>query len=169
MVKIDLGCGKRKEPGFIGVDSIAFDGVDHVLDMGSARWPFEDGSVEYARSSHAVEHLTWPERVHFFNELWRVLKPGGQALIVVPHWNSARFYGDPTHKEPLSEWAFLYLDAKWREENAPHAPYVCNFSHTLGYSLHPISQVWNAERNQYAMSWFRDFCQDIHATLTKVG
>ena len=32
--------------------------------------------------SHMLEHLEWPERVHFFNELGRVLKQGGKATII---------------------------------------------------------------------------------------
>lgn len=168
MVKLDLGCGTKKLDGFHGVDVRAFPGVDTVLNLGTQPWPWEDGSVDEAHSSHTVEHLTWPERVHFFNELGRVLKQGGTAKIIVPHWNSARFYGDPTHKEPLSEWFPLYLNKKWRDEQAPHVDYTCDFTHVLGYSLHGESQVRHADFNTFAMSWFKEFCQDIHVTLTKV-
>lgn len=95
-VKLDLGCGKNKKAGFIGVDNISFDGVDVVHDL-RTQWPWEKESVEEVHCSHFLEHLTNAERVHFWNELYRVMKPGAKAQIIVPHWSSGRAYGDPTH------------------------------------------------------------------------
>jgi len=145
MVKIDIGCGKNKKEGFLGVDILPLEGVDKVIDLREP-WPFENSSVDEANCSHFIEHLTnldgkW-ERVKFFNELWRVLKPNAACLLAFPHWNSARYYGDPTHKEPFSEWGFLYLDKQWRDSQAPHTGeianlYNCDFTWQYGYSMHP--------------------------------
>ncbi len=176
MVKIDLGCGKNKKLGFVGVDQIAFPGVDVVTDIADGLWPWEAGEVEEAHASHFVEHLTAQQRVHFYNELWRVLKVGGQATIIVPHWCSNRAYGDPTHQwPPVSEMSFFYLDRKWRAENAPHTDaehwpqgYRCNFTTTWGYGIHPAIQVRNQEFQQFAISFYKEAAQDLHATLTKV-
>ena len=95
-LKLDLGCGKNPKEGFEGVDSRDF-GQPHTLDLRKP-WPWADGSVEEAHSSHFVEHLTGAERIHFVNELHRVLVPGGKAQIIVPHWASCRAYGDLTHQ-----------------------------------------------------------------------
>lgn len=177
-IRIDLGAGKNKRAGFLGVDSIAFEGVDVVCNIGSDRWPWEDGSVEEANCSHTLEHLTnlegkW-ERTHFFNELYRVLKPGAKCLLTIPHWGSQRYYGDPTHKEPFSEFAFYYLDKDWRAANAPHAckehnpnGYDCHFAVTWGYSMHPTLTVRTAEYQNWAMTFLREACQDTIATLVK--
>ena len=97
-MKLDIGCGKNKKEGFTGVDQYAMDGVDVVLNVAKDRWPWEDGSVEEAHCSHFLEHLDATERIHFYNELYRVLKVGGRATIITPHWASNRAYGDPTHK-----------------------------------------------------------------------
>ena len=75
-LKLDIGCGKNKAPGFHGVDSLDFEGVDTVLDVRQTPWPWEDNSVDEVHSSHFVEHLTNPERVKFWNELYRVMKKG---------------------------------------------------------------------------------------------
>src|SRR5688572_13911022 len=99
-IKLDLGCGPNKKEGFLGVDSIKFKGVDVVFDLATGRWPWKDNSVSEAHASHFVEHLDAKERTHFVNELYRVLKPGATAQIIVPHWASQRAYGDPTHKWP---------------------------------------------------------------------
>ena len=123
MVKLDLGCGVHKKEGFVGVDSIAFAGVDVVADL-RTRWPWDDGSVDEVHASHFVEHLTANERTHFCNELFRVLKVGGKATVIVPHWGNHRAYGDPTHQwPPVSEFWFYYLSRAWRVEQGQRATY----------------------------------------------
>ena len=175
-MKIDLGCGPNKKDGFIGVDRIAFDGVDHVCNIGNDALPFGDGVVEEAHASHFVEHLNAGERIQFVNELYRVLQPGGHATIIVPHWNSSRAYGDLTHQwPPVSEFWFYYLKRDWRAGNAPHTDaanwpggYACDFEATWGYSLHPSLVSRNPEFQQFAMGNYKEAVQDLHATLTKV-
>lgn len=168
LLKLDLGCGKNKRSGFIGVDSRAFDGVDQVVDLRGS-WPWGDGTVEEAHASHFVEHLTASDRIHFANELHRVLIPGGKATLVTPYWKSARAYGDLTHQwPPVAEWWFLYLNKGWREQNAPHNDvYTCDFDWTVGYSLHPTVQVRNQEFQQFAVTHYTEAAQDMIATLTK--
>jgi Methyltransferase domain len=195
-IRLDIGCGTQKREGWVGLDAIPFQGVDHVFHIGRDSWPFEDGSVEEAYCSHVLEHLTnlgekW-ERVHFFNELWRVLKLGGQCEIILPHWCSPRYYGDPTHKEPFSEMAWLYLQKKWRQTNAPHDDaemveripgiksdvkaqllkqcYRCDFSMPPGpgFTMHPALIGKHPEHIQTAITFYKDACQDMMNTITKV-
>lgn len=175
-IKLDLGCGTKKKEGHVGVDSRPFDGVDHVFQMGRQTWPFADGTVEEAYCSHALEHLDATERVHFFNELHRVLVPGGKCTIIVPHWASNRAYGDPTHAwPPVSEMAFFYLKREWRMENAPHSDikhwdkgYKCDFDATWGYGLHPTIAQRNQEYQQFAINFYKEAALDMHATVTKI-
>ena len=177
--KLDLGCGPGKKEGFYGVDRIAFPGVDLVLDFGKGSWPWADNSIEEAHSSHTLEHLTnlqekW-ERVTFFNELYRVMKPGGKCSLTIPHWASNRYYGDPTHKEPFSEMGFYYLDKNWRAQNAPHTDiqhnpngYSCHWRCEWGYSMHQSLLARNDEYRQFAMQNYKESCQDIIATMTAI-
>lgn len=169
-LKLDLGCGKNKAQGFTGVDSIAFDGVDLVADLRQP-WPWKDGEVEEVHCSHFVEHLEGTERVHFFNELYRVLKVGGQARIITPHWSHERAYGDPTHKfPPVCSWTYFYLDKGWREVNGPHTGYTCDFGYVLA-GTHDPNDSWVAFRNQETkgvlMSRNINTTTDMIATLTK--
>jgi SAM-dependent methyltransferase len=187
-LKLDLGCGKNKREGFTGVDCRQFEGVDVVVDLRAKMfpvkfdlhgnvleralyrpWPWKDSSVDEVHCSHFVEHLTADERIHFVNELHRVLKPGAKAQIIVPHWNSHRAYGDLTHQwPPVSEMWFFYLNKGWRAVNAPHNDgYNCDFDATWGYSLRQDLFARNEEYRQYAVSNFKDAAQDILATLTK--
>lgn len=177
LVKLDFGCGPNKKEGFLGCDRIAFEGVDYVIDLGKERWPFEDNSVAEGHTSHFVEHLTATERIHFCNELYRVLVPGGKCQVVIPSWSSCRAYGDPTHQwPPVSEFWFYYLDKGWRMQNAPHTDikhwpqgYSCDFEGTWGYGLHAMALTRNQEWQQFAINFYKEIVQDIHATLTKKG
>lgn len=167
-LKIDLGCGPNKRAGFVGADVRRFPGVDHVIDLRKP-WPWKSGSVEEAHSSHFVEHLTAPERIHFVNELYRVLKPGGTCQIITPHWSSTRAYGDLTHQwPPVSEFWFYYLSTEWRAANAPHNDqYTCDFAVTWGYALHESIQSRNQEYQMHAVTFFKEAAQDLIATVTK--
>jgi SAM-dependent methyltransferase len=173
-VKLDIGCGKNKKEGFIGIDQYKMDGVDVVMDVRN-RWPYEDDSVDEVHSSHFVEHLTGQERVFFFNELYRVLKPGSKAVIITPHWASGRAYGDFTHAwPPVSEMSFYYLSKKWRDTDAPHTDsrwnikgYSCDFECTWGYAMRPDLMTRNSEYQQFAMQNYKEACLDTHCTMVK--
>lgn len=166
-LKLDLGCGPNPKPGFLGVDALSFPGVGLLHDLRQP-WPWADGSVGEVHCSHFLEHLTGAERVHFWNELYRVLHPGATAQIVVPHWSSGRAYGDPTHQwPPVVEFSFYYLDKGWRETNAPHCGLTCDFMATWGYSVTPAWQAKAQEAQLFAMTHYREVAQDLIATVTK--
>jgi hypothetical protein len=168
LLKLDFGCGKNKREGFLGIDSREFDGVDQVVDLTKA-WPWKDDSVEEANASHFIEHLTGSQRIHFVNELYRVLIPNGKCQVIVPHWASSRAYGDLTHQwPPVSEFWFYYLDKGWRAVNAPHNDfYTCDFECTWGYSLHPMLMPRNQEYQQHAISFWKEAAQDTICTFKK--
>jgi hypothetical protein len=167
-LKLDLGCGINKREGFEGVDCRAFAGVDHVYDLRKT-WPWGEETVEEAHCSHFLEHLAAKERIHFINELYRVLMPGGKCQLIIPAWSSARAYGDLTHQwPPVSEFWFYYLSRDWRAVNAPHNDfYECDFEATWGYSLHQSIQSRNQEYQMHALTFWKEAAQDILATLTK--
>jgi SAM-dependent methyltransferase len=175
-LRLDIGCGPNKKEGFHGVDITQFKGVDTILDSGSHKWPWADDSVDEVHCSHMLEHLTWEQRVFFFNELHRVLKKGATAIVIIPHWCSNRYYGDPSHKSPMSEMAWAYLSKDWRKVNAPHvdmesAPgplaYSCDFDTTYGFSMASWMMGRSAEFIQFALSAYKEAAQDMMATLIK--
>lgn len=190
-LKLDLGCGKSVADGFDGVDSLDF-GQKYTLDLAELKrgvpewmvlmpptpervkmfqpWPWEDSSVDAARASHVFEHLTSLQRVHFVNELHRVMKQGAKCELITPHWASGRAYGDPTHVWPaVSEFAFYYLAAEWRKANVPALDEIltCDFTTTWGYLLNPVLNGRNHDYQQNAVSWWKEAAQDTIATLVK--
>lgn len=177
-LKIDLGCGKNKKEGFKGADIRPFEGVDFVFNIAEQHWPWANDSVDEIHCSHTIEHFTWPQRIHVFNEMGRVLKKGSKATIIWPHWCADRYWGDPTHQQPMSPFGLLYLNQEWRKVNAPHNDYAsntehfwheytCDFDHTISYSLAPWTNGRNPEFVQFAMSAYKETCQDVMAVLIK--
>lgn len=165
-LKLDLGCGKNKREGFHGVDARKFDGVDTVHDL-RQKWPWADGSVGEIHCSHFLEHLTGHERVHFFNELHRVMAPDAKGTIIVPHWSSERAYGDPTHQwPPVVFFSFYYLNKEWREQNAPHSGYECHFEATGGNNIAPPWNSRNQETQMFAQTHYMNVAQDLIVTVT---
>lgn len=173
LVKVNLACGQTKEPGWIGVDIAACEGVDVVHNLNQMPWPFESGSVDEVFVSHYVEHipLDTPEGdglLRFFDELCRILKVGGKATIIAPYYTSIRCWQDPTHRRAISEATFLYANKEWREKNKlDHYPIQADFDFQYGYSL---TQDWgsrNDEAKVFGIRHYTNVVNDIHVTLTK--
>ncbi len=169
LLKLDLGCGKNKQKDFTGVDVEKFEGVDVIADL-RLKWPWKDGTVGEVYCSHFLEHLTGAERVHFFNEMYRVMGDNSKATIVVPHWSSERAYGDPTHQwPPVCFFAFYYLSKEWRTNNAPHVGYTCDFEVNGGCSIRQDWAARSQEAQFFAQQHYINVAQDMICTLTKKG
>lgn len=97
-MKLNLGCGYNKYPGYVNVDQDANCNPDIVADL-EERLPFDDNSVDEIIMFHVLEHLGQDVQTYFsiWKELYRVLKPEGEIKITVPHWNHENFHHDPTH------------------------------------------------------------------------
>lgn len=97
-LKIDLGCGRYKPKGFVGVDVYPGAGIDIVADL-NQRFPFPDNCAEMIRAYDVIEHLD--NRIHTMNEIWRIAKPGATVDLFVPSTDGRGAFQDPTH---ISFW-----------------------------------------------------------------
>ena len=110
-IRLDIGCGRNVQPGFVGIDMLDEPEVDIVWDLEDIPWPLPDESVLVAIASHVIEHIN-PVKggfLKFMDEVWRVLKPGGEFAIVTPHGSSQGYLQDPTHCNPCNENTFFYF------------------------------------------------------------
>lgn len=115
-IKIDIGCGKNKINGFIGVD---FDSATNPDIVASALdLPFEDNSVDEVYSAHLGEHFDPNEEKQFFDEIYRVLKKGCKATIKIDKdWSKRRLMKkDPTHKYRYTKKEILKMVEKFSEK-----------------------------------------------------
>jgi SAM-dependent methyltransferase len=107
--KLLLGCGAEVREGWVHHDRIAHSPhVDVAFDLEVVPWPLADESMECIEARHVVEHLS--NTVRFVDECWRVLRPGGRLVVVVPHWQSENAWRDPTHLRAFHRDTFTYFD-----------------------------------------------------------
>lgn len=166
-MKLDFGCGPTPRKGFEGVDSIAYSEVKWVLDIETDEWPWKDDSVDEVWCSHYVEHCR--DLVRFADNLYRILKPGGKAIITHPYAHSNRAWQDPTHVRAINEVSWLYWDKTWRRANRISHVMECDFS----VSIQPIwAKEWvtaeiSDEARMQAMGRLLNVVDDLHVVLTK--
>jgi len=101
-----LGCGRGKLPGSLGLDLNPHPGVDLVADCAQGL-PLADDSFQRVRLRHLAEHL--PDLAALLGEVHRVLKPGGLAHILTPHFSAAASHTDPSHCLHLGLYSFDYF------------------------------------------------------------
>lgn len=105
--KLDIGCGSKKcEPDATGIDLMPGPGVNLVGEALTILRNMEANSVGSIYSSHFLEHHNNPSDM--LEEMVRVVVPGGQLDIRVPHFSNPWFYSDPTHKTPFGLYTFAY-------------------------------------------------------------
>jgi len=80
--KLNLGCGNKREPGYIGVDIFSGPNVDEIFELDDI--PYADGTIEAIHSEHALEHVGWHRAEEALKEWFRVLKPGGVVNLYMP-------------------------------------------------------------------------------------
>jgi SAM-dependent methyltransferase len=115
-VVLDIGCGRRKLPGAIGVDrrvvSFARDheqrDVDH--DLLTFPYPFPNDYADAVHCSHVLEHL--PPTVKVMEEFYRLLKPGGLLFIECPHFSWVEAYRHYEHCHFFTAGSFEYFHAR---------------------------------------------------------
>lgn len=95
---LDLGCGKNKVSGAIGIDNVQLDGIDIVHDLRSFPYPFAANSIDKIYCRHVLEHFDPDMRNNVIKEIDRILKPNGILEIRVPHAFSVAAHSDPMHK-----------------------------------------------------------------------
>lgn len=170
LVRLDLGTGKglNRPDGFIGVDINEWEGVE-VVDL-RGPWPWKDDSVDDVYCNYLIHYFTATERIHFANELHRVLKSGSKAQILTPHWSASKAYADiGVQWPPVAEGWYMTLNKGWRESQnyIDTNGYTCDFEFTIGYSLHPLVLPRNVDYQQHAVTFWKEAAQDMSATLIK--
>jgi len=106
---LDVGCGRNKVVGAIGLDRFPVEGVDLVYDLEVFPYPFEASSFDEIYARHVIEHV---ESVScFLDELHRIAKPGARLYIHTPHYSYSHSWRDPTHRWHFSSYSFEYFEA----------------------------------------------------------
>ena len=167
--KLDIGCGRGKPDGYIGIDMLDFDGVDIVWNLENFPWPLEDNSFDYIRAFHIVEHIN--DLVGLFKEVHRIASDNAILNISTPHFSSRNSWIDPTHVKHLS---LFFTDPFTREgfltEGKVSFELVSrrvSFGHLIGsMKARLISTLFGYER--WEKNAFRMPAQNIYIDLKVV-
>lgn len=109
-IRLDIGCGDNPQPGFVTLDMRALPHVDIVHDLEVFPYPLENACCLCIVGSHIIEHIKPWLTIQFFDELWRIMKVGGQLALVTPYAGSPAYWQDPTHCNGFNEATFQYFD-----------------------------------------------------------
>jgi len=111
---IDFGCKMDKITGAVGVDIDPATHADVIHDLNKFPYPFPDNHADKIYAKHIIEHLDHPRG--FIGEVFRILKPGGTALIETPHFSNHCAYSEPEHKLFYSYFMFHELTNRLRDQ-----------------------------------------------------
>lgn len=165
-LKLDIACGNRKKNGFLGVD--VCNNADIICNLEIFPWPFDDSTVDEVYCSHYIEHTS--DLIAFFNELYRIMKPGATAEIIAPYYSSIKAWQDPTHVRAISENTYYYCNREWRLINKlGHYPIIADFNYVCDLSL--AAEWENKDKNEllYAIRHYMNVVHSISTILTKKG
>ena len=95
--RLNLGCGCKREEGYINADIFKGPTVDEVFDLDDI--PYLDGTISVVSSEHSLEHVGWARADKALQEWWRVLRPGGQLMLKIPDFEECcRKYLETPHE-----------------------------------------------------------------------
>lgn len=106
-IKLNLGGGLRPLPGYYHLDLVDLPGVDIQADLNEPLDKLPDGSVDAIHCRHLLEHID--NFLPLLEELHRVVRPGGEIDIRVPHFSNPYGYSDPTHVRFFGLYSFFYF------------------------------------------------------------
>lgn len=140
-MKLDLGCGERPAEGYEGVDRKPI--AQHRVHLWNGEaWPWEVSSVDGLRANHVIEHISKGEVLRydnvyqdalffFFEEAYRIIKPGGLFHLRWPLWYTVYAHMDPTHERFIPLRTLEYLSKRGREQ--------------LGVTFYEVGCDWEVE------------------------
>ncbi len=104
----------------------------------------------------------------FMDECWRILKPEGKMIILVPYYTSMRSVQDPTHQRVICEASMLYFNKGWRVANKlDHYGIKSSYDYSYGYVFDPSWAVRSEDSRAFALKQYWNTVLDIQFSFTK--
>lgn len=167
--KLNLGSGNTKIDGFISVD-LYDEEADVRADI--CELPYSDNSVDEIVAYQVIEHVPYNRSEAMFAEMYRVLKPGGTAIVETPDidvvcrkileeglldkwiYNLVGEYYRPWDKERYADWEHNAASIHRNPWNLGRLEKICK---PLGFTVKRIPR----DKMQY------DYEENLAVCLTK--
>jgi hypothetical protein len=148
LLKLNLGSGNTRIPGYTNVDYSEECNPDLVLDLEKIPWSFESNSVSNVIMNHVLEHLGQSPRVflQIMQELYRICINGALIQITVPHPTHDDFLSDPTHVRSITSTTLALFDREqnliWRKAGNANSPLAlqCNVDFKIIKTVHNLDR-----------------------------
>jgi SAM-dependent methyltransferase len=155
---LDIGCGKHKWPGSVGLDIAPLEGVDVVHDLNQFPYPFPDNSFDRIRVIHVIEHIQSIPRT--MEEIHRIARHGAQIDIETPHYTDASSWQDPSHVWHLNTRSFDFFLADHASNYYSKARFEVEWSYVMLLKLYKwlgIEFLVNLENKVPSCRFLRKF------------
>lgn len=138
-----LGSGNKKFNGAITLDQERAFNPDIVCKLGVDVIPLDADSVRLAIAIHILERigsLGDTERwFHFWEEIYRVMKPDAILKFESPKWNSVWAFACPSNCRPISAECFAYLNQDNYSNDSGISPFKIRCDFKL-IEIHNVNQ-----------------------------
>lgn len=191
---LHLGCGRKQWPAaqllahvglwlpdaesaeVIHLDADPANKPDLVCTLGRDSIPLPEASINLVVAWHVLEHVGRQGEVgewfQCWEELYRVLTPGGLLYGEAPYYTSIWAWSDPSHVRAISEHSFVFFaQDSYRVEGSMISPYrvACDFQWAAmpglpaGYARLPDRANPGSDHLRFAMAaikplrpWWQD-------------
>ncbi|MDQ3667674.1 MAG: class I SAM-dependent methyltransferase [Acidobacteriota bacterium] len=156
--KLDIGCGRNKLSGSIGLDIVPLEGVDIVHNLEQYPYPFEDNTFEYIRLSHVIEHLQ--SILKTMEEIHRIARPDALVEIITPHYTDSSSWQDPTHIWHLNSRAFGFFEEDFKTNHYSKVRFKITYSEVKLLKLYRwlgLEFLVNLQNRSSHFRFFRNF------------
>lgn len=170
--RLNLGCAKNPETGWLNLDMDPRVNPDVIHDLEKPPLPFADETFDCILGAHVFEHVV--NLVPLVHDLGRILKPGGFLIAVTPYGSSDDAWDCPHHVRSFSENTWAYFSQRLYDCETPtHG----NGAYQGGeYQDWVIEERWlvpypefeNDHEIEFKRKYWRNVIRELHCVLRKV-
>ena len=162
---LDVGCGRKKSPGAIGIDINPESNADVLHDLNRIPYPFADNTFDMIVSDNCLEHLE--NVIAVVEELHRIAKPSAIVKIIVPFYSGRYAHTDPTHRHFFGWRSFDYFvpGTKFHEFRYSKVTYeIVAVEYQRGWALRGVRRLICRLANR-----FKDHYEEYFAGIFPMG
>lgn len=161
-----IGCGNSRQKRIVvkgrpesfqelvTLDSDPFCKPTHLHDLNDLPLPFPSNTFDEIHAYEVLEHVgrqgDYRSFFGLFQELWRILKPGGLLCATTPAWNSIWAWSDPGHTRIISHGSLVFLSQAEYERQVGKTP-MTDYRGTYGGNFSILSATQSEHTFQFVL------------------